>query len=75
MKTKRRNVVASLAGWCVCFLLTILVGWGECGAAATGAAGGATAEGASNQLERCSESLGTLAVVEDQGASDRKSVV
>ncbi len=35
---------------------------------ATGAAGGATAEGASKDLERCSESLGTLAVVEDQSA-------
>ena len=34
----------------------------------TGAAGGATAENANSQLERCSESLGTLAVVEDQTA-------
>ncbi len=34
----------------------------------TGAAGGATEEGASSQLERCDESLGTLAVVEDQSA-------
>lgn len=35
----------------------------------TGAAGGATAESANSQLERCDESLGTLAVVEDQTAS------
>jgi curli biogenesis system outer membrane secretion channel CsgG len=32
---------------------------------ATGAAGGATAEGANPQLERCAESLGTIAVDED----------
>lgn len=36
--------------------------------AATGAAGGATAENANSQLERCPASLGTLAVVEDQYA-------
>jgi curli biogenesis system outer membrane secretion channel CsgG len=34
----------------------------------TGAAGGATSENANSQLEHCSESLGTLAVVEDQYA-------
>jgi len=33
-----------------------------------GAAGGETAENASSQLERCNESLGTLAVVENQNA-------
>lgn len=36
------------------------------GTVATGGAGGATAENASNQMEKCSQSLGTLAVVEDQ---------
>jgi len=36
------------------------------GTVATGGAGGATAENASPQLEHCNESLGTLAVVEDQ---------
>jgi len=35
----------------------------------TGAAGGAAAEGASSQLEHCDETLGTLAVVEDQAAN------
>ncbi len=35
---------------------------------ATGSAGGATAEGANSQLEKCEQSLGTLAVVEDQTA-------
>ena len=34
----------------------------------TGAAGGAAAANANSQLERCDASLGTLAVVEDQGA-------
>jgi len=36
---------------------------------ATGAAGGATTENASGQLERCDRSLGTIAVIEDQNAS------
>ena len=35
---------------------------------ATGAAGGETAQNANSRLERCSASLGTLAVVEDTGA-------
>jgi hypothetical protein len=34
----------------------------------TGAAGGATAEGANSNIERCAEALGTIAVVEDQAA-------
>jgi curli biogenesis system outer membrane secretion channel CsgG len=37
--------------------------------AVTGAAGGATAENANSQLERCDQSLGTLGVVEDQSAT------
>ena len=39
------------------------------GTVATGSAGGATSQGASSQLERCDESLGTIAVVEDQSAA------
>lgn len=35
---------------------------------ATGAAGGANSQGANPQLEYCPDALGTLAVVEDQGA-------
>ena len=35
---------------------------------ATGSAGGATSANANAQLERCDASLGTLAVIEDQGA-------
>lgn len=36
---------------------------------ATGAAGGASAENANKQLERCDQPFGTIAVVEDQNAS------
>lgn len=39
------------------------------GTVATGSAGGADSQGASSQLERCDESLGTMAVVEDQSAA------
>jgi curli biogenesis system outer membrane secretion channel CsgG len=38
------------------------------GTVATGGAGGATSVNANSQLEKCSQSLGTLAVVEDQAA-------
>ena len=38
------------------------------GTVATGSAGGDTAQGASAQMERCNESLGTMAVTEDQSA-------
>jgi len=38
------------------------------GTVATGSAGGAESQGVSSQLEKCDESLGTMAVVEDQGA-------
>lgn len=42
---------------------------GGSGTVATGSAGGAQSQGASSQLERCDESLGTIAVVEDQSAA------
>lgn len=41
---------------------------GSSGNTVTGAAGGETSEGANSQLEHCSETLGTLGVVEDQSA-------
>lgn len=41
---------------------------GAGGTVATGGAGGATSEGANPQLEKCAESLGTLAVEEDVNA-------
>jgi curli biogenesis system outer membrane secretion channel CsgG len=78
MRIKRLNVAESLARWCMSLAMVATIGLMECGATepvlggsqttATGAAGGATTAGASNQLERCNESLGTVAVVEDQGA-------
>ena len=43
------------------------VGGGSKGAV-TGAAGGASSEGASGTLERCDQALGTIGVVEDQNA-------
>ena len=43
------------------------VGGGSKGAV-TGAAGGASAEGANSTLERCEQALGTIGVVEDQNA-------
>jgi hypothetical protein len=36
--------------------------------AVSGAAGGATSEGANSALEHCDQALGTIGVVEDQGA-------
>lgn len=41
---------------------------GSSGMTATGGAGGATSQGGNSQLESCPESLGTLAVQEDQQA-------
>jgi hypothetical protein len=41
---------------------------GASGQTATGAVGGQTSQNANSQLERCSETLGTLAVHEDQDA-------
>ena len=43
------------------------VGGGTKGAV-SGAAGGATSEGANSVLERCDQTLGTIGVVEDQNA-------
>ncbi|WP_156901911.1 CsgG/HfaB family protein [Azohydromonas australica] len=51
-----------------CLATTPTMGGGSKGAI-TGAAGGATAENANSQLERCDQSLGTLGIVEDQNSS------
>jgi curli biogenesis system outer membrane secretion channel CsgG len=76
MKMKRLTELIGML--CISVALVIALGLAECGATepvlggssttATGGAGGATSEGASMQLERCDESFGTMAVVEDQGA-------
>lgn len=78
VKTREIDVTKTLFGLAMALALIVTVGLSEAWCtdptlggsktAATGAAGGASTEGASNQLERCNESLGTVAVVEDQGA-------
>jgi curli biogenesis system outer membrane secretion channel CsgG len=78
MKLKLRDVALMFGVFCACAALALTVGPAECqatepilggsGTVATGGAGGASAEGTSSQLERCSEPLGTVAVVEDQSA-------
>src|SRR5215471_577486 len=50
-----------------CLATTPTQGGGS-GNTVTGVAGGATTENANSSLERCTETLGTVAVHEDQGA-------
>ena len=79
MKTKLLITAKSFGRWYLSVALLAALGLVGCAgttptlggsqSAVTGSAGGAGAQGASSQLERCDESLGTLAVVEDQGAS------
>lgn len=59
------GVSASLAG---CLQSMPSIGGGTKGAV-TGAAAGSTAENASSDMERCDRTLGTLTLVEDQGAA------
>jgi Curli production assembly/transport component CsgG len=78
MKTKRLIVAKSFTRWYMSLVLMAALGLVGCEgtmptlggskSTVTGAAGGATAQGANSQLEKCDESLGTLAVVEDQTA-------
>ena len=75
---KMKRLTEWIGMLCISVALVTGLGLAECGATepvlggssttATGGAGGATSEGASSQLERCDESFGTMAVVEDQGA-------
>ena len=79
MKTKLLITAKSFGRWYLSVALLAALGLVGCAgttptlggsqSAVTGSAGGAGAQGASSQLERCDESLGTLAVVEDQAAS------
>ena len=79
MKTKLLITAKSFGRWYLSVALLAALGLVGCAgttptlggsqSAVTGSAGGASAQGASSQLEKCDESLGTLAVVEDQGAS------
>ena len=78
MKTKRLHIAEGIGILFLGVALVAALALADCEATepvlggsqttATGAAGGATSEGASSQLERCDESLGTMAVVEDQTA-------
>ncbi len=80
MNAKRWFRAKELGKWSACVTLATVAAvvfagcagttptLGGGGTVATGGAGGATAENASSQLEKCSQSLGTLAVVEDQAA-------
>jgi len=70
--------LGSFAIWCAMVIgsaALILPGYagstpklGGGGSVATGSAGGSEAQGVSSQLEKCDETLGTMAVVEDQTA-------
>lgn len=62
----RAGIAASLLA-CASLAGAQEVGGGSKGAV-TGAAGGATADGANSTLERCDQALGTIGVVEDQNA-------
>lgn len=60
------SLALALAG---CDQMPIKMGDTGAKTVATGAAGGANAENASGQLERCDKPFGTIAVVEDQNAA------
>jgi hypothetical protein len=62
----RAGIAAGLLA-CAGFAAAQEVGGGSKGAV-TGAAGGASSEGANSTLERCDQALGTIGVVEDQNA-------
>jgi curli biogenesis system outer membrane secretion channel CsgG len=75
----KSNFVRSLAVLGVAAVLVLTQGWGRCWATEpvlggsrtteSGGAGGAASQGANSQLEHCDETMGTMAVEEDQGAS------
>ncbi|MGD2063534.1 MAG: CsgG/HfaB family protein [Nitrospirota bacterium] len=79
MDTNRWDVAGRLGRWGVGAAVIAALGLAGCqgtmpqlgGSKSTvsGAAGGGTSEGANTQLEHCDDTLGTLAVVEDQSAS------
>ncbi|HEY3276962.1 MAG TPA: CsgG/HfaB family protein [Syntrophorhabdaceae bacterium] len=78
MRGKRINWSTHVGTFCMSLFLAAAIGitgsWatdptlGGANSTAGGSAGGATSEGANTQLERCNETLGTMAVVEDQTA-------
>lgn len=64
-----RLIMASAATAMLAGCSNMQMGSQDAKTTATGAAGGANAQNANSQLERCDRSLGTLAVVEDTQAS------
>jgi hypothetical protein len=75
-KEKLMSLLNSAHGACFALVATALLagcsnmqmGSPDAKTTATGSAGGANAENANSQLEKCSSSLGTVAVVEDTSA-------
>ena len=78
MNARTANCAGRL-GWCKAAWVTIATAFTLAGcdmmpsmggskSTVTGAAGGETSQGANSQLEHCDQSMGTLAVVEDQRA-------
>lgn len=63
-----RLAVASAAAALLAACSNMQMGSPDAKTTATGSAGGANAQNANGQLERCDSSLGTLAVVEDTNA-------
>jgi hypothetical protein len=59
---------ALLAGFILAGCSTMDMGSNSAKTAATGSAGGANAEKANTQLEKCDKSLGTIAIIEDTSA-------
>jgi len=64
---KATAVAVSTLALTGCLASTVTQGTG--GSAVSGAAGGGTSAGASNSLERCDQTLGTLAVDDGRGAN------
>ncbi|AKJ30491.1 CsgG/HfaB family protein [Caldimonas brevitalea] len=63
------GAVAAALALAGCMATSPTMGDSRAKTVATGATAGSTAENANSEMERCSESLGTVALVEDQGSS------
>lgn len=69
ISAKKNNLaIMLLAGLLASGCSTMNIGSDSAKTAATGSAGGANAEKANSQLERCDKALGTIAIIEDTSA-------
>src|SRR5262245_23845062 len=68
MKRRTRNYLWSVLAAALIIGCGVQQGDDSARTPVTGSAGGASSQNASSKLERCDQSLGTLAVVEDQTA-------